>query len=62
VVAQPPTTTGEQVHIVAAGDNLFRIGLRYGFTVAELAAYNGIANPHYIYVGQAIRIPPGGNQ
>jgi LysM repeat protein len=62
VVAQPTTITGEQVHIVAAGENLFRIGLRYGFTVAELAAYNGIANPHYIYVGQTILIPPGGNQ
>jgi LysM repeat protein len=61
VVAQPTTAAGEQVHVVAAGENLFRIGLRYGFTVAELAAYNGIANPHYIYVGQTILIPPGGN-
>lgn len=60
-VAQPTTTTGEQTHVVAAGENLFRIGLRYGFTVAELAAYNGIANPNYISVGQVIRIPPGGN-
>jgi LysM repeat protein len=61
VVAQPTTVAGEQVHIVAAGENLFRIGLRYGFTVAELAAYNGIANPDYVYVGQTILIPPGGN-
>jgi LysM repeat protein len=61
----PPTTggqaPGERTHVVVAGDNLFRIGLRYGFTVAELASYNGIANPHLIYVGQVIRIPPGGN-
>jgi LysM repeat protein len=62
VVAQPTTATGQQVHIVAVGENLFRIGLRYGFTVAELAAYNGIANPDYISVGQTILIPPGGNQ
>jgi LysM repeat protein len=52
------TTTGEQTHIVQPGENLFRIGLRYGFTVAELAAYNGIANPNQIEVGQVIRIPP----
>jgi LysM repeat protein len=59
--AQPTTTAGERVHVVAAGENLFRIGLRYGFTVAELAAYNNIANPNFIEVGQVILIPPGGN-
>lgn len=62
-VAPPPVTTaGEQVHIVAAGENLFRIGLRYGFTVAELASYNNIPNPDRLSVGQQILIPPGGNQ
>lgn len=50
--------TGEQVHIVQAGENLFRIGLRYGIDYHELAAYNGIPNPHVISVGQVIRIPP----
>lgn len=59
--AQPTTTAGERTHVVQAGENLYRIGLRYGFTVAELAAYNGITNPNYIYVGQVILIPPGGN-
>ena len=49
--------TGEKVHTVQAGDNLYRIGLQYGCTVAELSAYNGIANPHYINVGQEIIIP-----
>jgi LysM repeat protein len=58
--AVPPTaaSTGETIHIVQAGENLYRIGLRYGFTVAELAAYNGITNPDRIDVGQQIRIPP----
>lgn len=57
----PQTTTlptGEQIHIVQAGENLFRIGLRYGIDYHELAAYNGIPNPHFISVGQVIRIPP----
>ncbi len=54
---QPSQPAGEQVHVVQAGENLFRIGLQYGCTVNELAAYNGIANPNYINVGQQIRIP-----
>lgn len=52
-----PPSTGEQVHVVQAGENLFRIALRYGMNVNDLAAYNGIANPNFIYVGQVIRIP-----
>lgn len=55
--ATPPTGE-ERIHIVAAGDNLFRIGLLYGFTVDELALYNGLANPNALEVGQEIRIPP----
>lgn len=53
----PPTSGGGQTHTVQPGENLFRISLRYGKTVDEVAAYNGIANPHYIYPGQVIRIP-----
>ncbi|PID86917.1 MAG: hypothetical protein CSB13_01975 [Chloroflexi bacterium] len=55
--APEKTESGEIVHIVQPGENLFRISLRYGKTVAEVAAHNGIANPHYIYPGQEIRIP-----
>ena len=53
-----PPTTGERSHIVQAGENLFRIGLQYGFTIEELATYNGIANPNVLDVGQVIKIPP----
>jgi LysM repeat protein len=53
-----PPATGEQVHVVQPGENLFRIGLRYGFTAEELAAYNGISNINLIYVGDVIKIPP----
>ena len=51
---------GEQNHVVQAGENLYRIALRYGRTVAELAAYNGISNVNLIYVGQVICIPGTG--
>lgn len=53
-----PPSTGEITHVVQAGENLFRIGLQYGFTVDELAAYNGLANPNVLDVGQVIKIPP----
>ncbi|MEZ4593132.1 MAG: LysM peptidoglycan-binding domain-containing protein [Chloroflexota bacterium] len=53
-----PPTTEERSHVVQAGENLFRIGLQYGFTVDELAAYNNIANPNLLDVGQVIKIPP----
>jgi lipoprotein-anchoring transpeptidase ErfK/SrfK len=49
----PPQTT----HVVQAGENLFRIGLHYGFTAEELALANGIADPTQIYVGQVLIIP-----
>ena len=52
------TTGDEQVHVVQAGDNLYRIGLRYGFTVDELAEYNSLTDINNLEVGQEIRIPP----
>lgn len=55
---QETSPTGEIIHTVQPGDNLYRIGLRYGFTYQELAAYNGIANPDRLEIGQQIRIPP----
>jgi LysM repeat protein len=54
------TTTTGQVHIVQPGENLFRISLRYGVSMAALAAANGISNPSLIYVGQRLVIPAGG--
>ncbi len=44
-------------HIVQAGENLFRIGLRYNVPYTQLAAYNGISDPTRIFVGQCIVIP-----
>ncbi len=50
--------TQEVTHVVQPGENLFRIGLHYGYSWTVLARYNGIPNPNYIYVGQPLRIPP----
>jgi LysM repeat protein len=54
-----PPTTGEIVHVVQPGENLFRISLKYNLLTSIVAAYNGITNPNLIYVGQKIRIPTG---
>jgi LysM repeat protein len=53
VAAQDGSTT----YTVQAGENLFRIALRYGFTADYLAAVNGISNPRQIYAGQVLIIP-----
>lgn len=45
------------VHVVRAGENLFRIGLRYGVHFTRLASYNGIPDATRIFVGQCISIP-----
>lgn len=54
--------TGEVKHTVQAGENLFRIALRYGTTVEAVASANGIANPALIYVGQVLTISSSGGQ
>ncbi|MEQ8676454.1 MAG: CAP domain-containing protein [Aggregatilineales bacterium] len=59
-----PTTTqvtsfgdGTCSHTIAAGENLYRISLRYGTTVAALSAVNGITDPTRIFVGDVLRVP-----
>lgn len=52
-----PTANGETVYTVKSGDTLSGIAAKYGTTYQTLAAYNGIANPNIINVGQQIRIP-----
>ncbi len=61
VMASPALAQGGTIHVVQAGENLFRIALRYGTTVAALAAANGIANTSQIYAGQRLVIPSGGS-
>lgn len=47
------------VYTVHRGDNLFRIGARYGVTYQYLAQMNGIDNPNYVWAGQVISVPCG---
>lgn len=57
--AQDGQTSAETVYTVKAGDTLSAIAAKYGTTYQKIAAYNGIANPNLITVGQKIKIPTG---
>lgn len=47
-------------HTVQAGENLFRISLRYNVSLVALAQANNISNPNLIFVGQVLTIPTAG--
>jgi len=46
-------------HIVSAGENLFRIGLRYRTGMGAIMQANGLTDPQIIYAGQRLVIPCG---
>lgn len=48
--------TGDILHKVKAGENLFRIALAYGLDYHDVAKYNGITNVDSLEIGQVIRI------
>jgi hypothetical protein len=43
-------------YVVAAGDNLYRIALRFKTTLRNLQTLNNISNANLIYAGQRLRI------
>ena len=47
------------VHVVSRGETLYGISFRYGLRFQDVAAWNGIADPYLIEVGQRLRLSPG---
>jgi LysM repeat protein len=47
----------QAVHTVQAGENLFRIALRYGVGMDAIIRANGITDPRRIFAGQQLIIP-----
>ncbi len=64
VAGRPVPETGQartpagEYHTVQAGENLYRISLRYGMTVDELKKMNNLTTDE-IHVGQRLAIAPG---
>ncbi len=56
---QPPG--GTTTYVVVRGDTLYRIALRFGTTIANLASLNNIANPNLIFVGQRLTVQGTGS-
>lgn len=61
----PPAVlgTGGIYYVVGPGENLFRIGLKFGTTAQAIAAANNIANPQQVRAGTMVLVPvpaPGG--
>jgi len=55
--AAAPSAGSTGVHVVGRGDTLRSIAARYGTTVSYLASINGLPNPDFIWVGQALKVP-----
>jgi LysM repeat protein len=55
-----PTPERADLYIVKAGDSLSTIAVRFGVTMQELMAANGLQNPDWIGVGQKLVIPEPG--
>ena len=53
--------SGGVYHHVARGENLYRIGLRYGLSADEIARVNGIRDVTSLSVGQRLYIPRRGS-
>lgn len=48
-------------HTVSAGETLYGIAFRYGLSVAQLSAWNGLGDGSLIRAGQRLRLAPSGS-
>jgi LysM repeat protein len=53
----PPACTCAQYYTIVAGDNLYRISLKYNVNMWRIAECNKIHNLNYIRVGDVLCIP-----
>ena len=53
-----PAEAAPESHVVQAGESLSVIAQRYGLSLTEIMALNGIRNPDAILIGQTLRLTP----
>ncbi len=58
----PTSPTEKQYHLIRAGENLYRISLRYGISLDELCRLNNITEKQAIFPGQKLLVTPGNNK
>ncbi len=60
--ASPPSGGGgPQYYTVSRGDTLYSISRRFGQSVQELAALNGLHPPYTLSIGQSLKVGSGGS-
>ncbi len=52
-----PVLALDKVHVVQRGETLSSIARRFDISISQLAAYNGIDNTDFIFVGQHVLVP-----
>jgi LysM repeat protein len=57
VVIATPLPPRPTTYVVQPGDNLYRISIRTGVTMAALARANNITNFNLVFTGQTLIIP-----
>jgi peptidoglycan DL-endopeptidase LytF len=53
-----PASAEQDYHTVLPGDTLYKIAKHYGFTVEQIAGWNGIEPPYNLSLGQRLRVSP----
>lgn len=59
-LARSPQQMGGKIHYVTWGDSLSSIATQYGVSVEAIMRQNGLTDPDFVYIGQALVIPSGG--
>ena len=57
MIPVPGENAGYEVHLVKQGDTLGKIAAQYDVHWKDLATYNELENPHFLEIGQEIKIP-----
>ncbi len=52
-----PVLALDKVHVVQRGETLVGIARQFDISISQLAAYNGIDNTDFIFVGQKVLVP-----